>query len=79
MRKIEEVFSKANAVIEEFSRHSFVDKENFSFLVNVDFQWVEELIERMEKLNFNIKCKIEMQKTVTLVFQNNKILLAKQR
>jgi hypothetical protein len=79
MKKAEEIFSKANAVVEEFARHSFTDKENFSFLINVDFDWVDKLIERMKRLGFSIKCKIEMEKTVTLVLQNSKLLLAKQK
>jgi len=76
MKKAEEIFANAQSVCEEFSRHMFVDKENCSFLLNVDLDWVDKIIERMKRIDFDIKLKIEMERTVTLVLQNTKLLLA---
>lgn len=69
-------FCDANAVCEEFSRHVFSDKEHCSFIINVDVEWVDTLIERMNKIGFKIVAKIEMEKTITLVFQHSAFKIA---
>jgi len=62
------VFENGAAVCEEFARHIFCDPQNKSMIVNVSNDWVDNLINRMNKIGFNLITKIEMDNTTTVVF-----------
>lgn len=66
-------FANGIAICEEFSRHTFCDKENHSMIVNVSHDWVNVLINRMKSAGFSLITKIEMDMTVTCVFHLAKI------
>ena len=63
-----DAFTNGIAICEEFSRLTYGDEVNQSMLVNVSHDWVDVLINRMSKTGFRLVKKIEMDKTVTIVF-----------
>jgi hypothetical protein len=63
-----DAFTNGIAICEEFSRHTYGDKENQSMLVNVSHDWVNSLINRMSRIGFKLITKIEMDMTTTVVF-----------